>query len=107
MNEFFLTSTVMPNQKKASGISYTVKVVKLLSFSWVTDIMEFSRKKVTKNVLRTIAPDVHLCSTKITTVVKSKLAIIFFVKNALTSIHSWHRRSTQELRKEANRIRPL
>ena len=54
----------------------------------------FKKKEVTKNVLRTIAPDVHLCSTKITTVVKSKLAIIFFGKNALTSIHSWHRRST-------------
>ena len=27
----------------------------------------FKKKEVTKNVLRTIAPDVHLCSTKITT----------------------------------------
>ena len=56
MNFFSLQ---LPNQKKATGISYTVKVVKTAFFSWVTDNMEFG--KVTKNVLRTIGmPDATL-----------------------------------------------
>ena len=58
MNEFFL-SRQMPNQKKASGISYTVKVVKTAFFSWVTDNMEFRGKKYRKMYYEQLRMKMH------------------------------------------------